>query len=252
MGLGSFYSAISGLRGHLFSMSVVGNNIANANTTGFKSSRVSFREALVQSLRGASPPRDNIGGLNPMQVGLGMEVASVDMNQGQGVLQDTGLVTDLAINGDGYFVVADGADLYYTRAGAFTVDRNGSLVNKGTGHMVQGWLANAEGEIPSGSPLSSIHLPFDQSIPGRATTEVKLGANLDASATRSLATLGTAGSTGIGRVGGYATNGAGGQHQVTVTGANATQSSQRGANRVVPGALTGTETLASLGVTNCW
>jgi len=147
-------------------------------------------------------------------------------------------------------VVADGADLYYTRAGAFTVDRNGSLVNKGTGHMVQGWLANAEGEIPSGSPLSSIHLPFDQSIPGRATTEVKLGANLDASATRSLATLGTAGSTGIGRVGGYATNGAGGQHQVTVTGANATQSSQRGANRVVPGALTGTETLASLGVTN--
>jgi flagellar hook protein FlgE len=172
------------------------------------------------------------------------------MNRSQGVLQDTGVVTDLAINGDGYFVVADGADLYYTRAGAFNVDRNGNLVNKGTGHMVQGWLANADGEIPSGSPLRGINLPFDQSIPGRATTEVNVGANLDASATRSLATLGSAGATGIGRVMGYAANGAGGQHAVAITGANATQSSQRGANLGLPGALTGSETLASLGVTD--
>lgn len=250
MGLGAFYSAISGLRGHLFSMSVVGNNIANANSTGFKASRVSFCEALVQTLRGASPPRETIGGQNPMQVGLGMAVASVDMNRSQGVLQDTGVVTDLAIDGEGYFVVADGADLFYTRAGSFTVDRNGNLVNKSTGHLVQGWLANAEGEIPSGSPLHSIHLPFDQSIPGRATTEVQVGANLDASGTQSVASLNSAGTTGIGRVSGYAANGAGGQHVITITGANATQSSERGTNLSIPGALTGTETLASLGVTN--
>jgi len=250
MGFGSFYSAISGLRGHLFSMSVIGNNIANSNTPGYKSNRTTFREALVQTLRGASAPRQNLGGQNALQVGLGTEIGSVDTNRTQGVLQNTGIVTDLAIDGDGYFVVASGADQFYTRAGTFVFDRDGQLVSRGTGHIVQGWLADADGQIPTGAPLSPLQLPLDLRIPGQATTSVSLKANLDAAATESVASLSSAGTTGITFVGGSARNGAGGQHALTVTGQNATASRAAGANLSLPGALTGAESLGSLGVTD--
>jgi flagellar hook protein FlgE len=250
MGFGSLYSAISGLRGNLFSMNIVGNNIANANTVGYKSDRVTFREALVQTLRGASAPRGNLGGQNPMQLGLGMEVASVDADMKQGALQDTGLVTDMAIDGDGYFVLAKGKDMFYSRAGNFVFDRDGNLTNRGSGEIVQGWLADDTGMIPTGAPLQNINLPFDRAIPGKATTEIKLSANLDASASNSTASLGSAGTTGIGSVVGTATNGAGGSYAVTIGGANATSSTALGANLSLPGTLTGAEKLSALGVTN--
>lgn len=249
MGFGGFYSAISGLRGHLFSMNVIGNNIANANTPGYKSSRTTFREALVQTLRGGSAPQANLGGQNAIQVGLGMEIASVDTNRSQGVLQNTGIVTDLSVDGEGYFVVASGNNQFYTRAGTFVFDRDGQLVTRGTGHVVQGWVADASGRIPTGAPLSPLQLPLDLRIPGQATTRVSLKSNLDSSATESTASLADGGTTGINTVQDKARNGAGGQHSVVITGANATQSTRTGANLALPGALTNVDTLSNLGVT---
>lgn len=250
MGFGGFYSAISGLRGHLFSMNVIGNNIANANTPGFKSSRTTFREALVQTIRSGSAPGENLGGQNAIQVGLGMDIASVDTNRSQGVLQNTGIVTDLAVDGEGYFVVASGRDQFYTRAGTFVFDRDGQLVTRGTGHVVQGWVADSTGHVPSGAPLSPLKLPLDLRIPGQATTKVSLKSNLDSAATESLASLVDGGTTGINTVLEKARNGAGGRHSVTVSGVNATQSSRAGTNLSRPGALTAADTLASLGITN--
>jgi len=250
MGFGGFYSAISGLRGHLFSMNVIGNNIANSSTPGYKSSRTTFREALVQTMRSGSAPQGNLGGQNAIQVGLGMDIASVDTNRSQGVLQSTGIVTDLAVNGEGYFVVASGRDQFYTRAGTFQFDRDGQLTMRGSGHVVQGWMADATGRIPTGAPLSPLQLPIDMRIPGQATTQVSLKANLDSAATDSVASLANAGTTGINTVQEKAKDGAGGQHSVVISGANATQSSRSGANGAFPGALTATTTLAQLGVTN--
>ncbi|MDQ3811855.1 MAG: flagellar hook-basal body complex protein, partial [Chloroflexota bacterium] len=102
----SMFSAISGLRNHQTFMDVVGNNIANINTTGFKQSRVTFQDILSQTTRGASGPQGGRGGTNPMQVGLGTLIAGVDTIQSQGTLQSTGKLTDLAIQGDGYFVMS--------------------------------------------------------------------------------------------------------------------------------------------------
>ena len=250
MGFGGFYSAISGLRGHLFMMNVIGNNIANSNTPGFKSSRATFREALVQTLRSGSSPQQNIGGQNAIQVGLGMEVASVDTNRSQGVLQNTGVVTDLAVDGEGYFVVRSGKDQFYTRSGTFVFDRDGALVTRGTGHIVQGWVADQDGRIPTGAPLSAIQLPLDLRIPGKATTQVTMKSNLNSAATESVAKLFDAGTTGISAVSGMAKNGAGGRHSITTTGQNAIASSASGTNLALPGTLNGTELLGDLGITN--
>jgi len=166
------------------------------------------------------------------------------------VLQSTGIVTDLAVNGEGYFVVASGRDQFYTRAGTFQFDRDGQLTMRGSGHVVQGWMADASGQIPTGAPLSPLQLPIDMRIPGQATTQVSLKANLDSAATDSVASLANAGTTGINTVQERAKDGAGGQHSVVISGANATQSSRSGANGGFPGALTATTTLAQLGVTN--
>jgi flagellar hook protein FlgE len=103
----SMFSAISGLKNHQTFMDVVGNNIANVNTTGFKQSRVTFQDILSQTVRGASGPQGGRGGVNPMQVGLGTLISGIDTIQTQGTLQSTGKSTDMAIQGDGYFVTSD-------------------------------------------------------------------------------------------------------------------------------------------------
>ncbi len=248
--LGSFYSAVSGVQGHLFSMSIVGNNIANVNTTGYKSGQATFREALVQTVRGASAPREGLGGQSAIQVGLGMEVSSVTTNRGQGMLQTTGVVTDLGIDGEGYFVLSDGQSQYFTRSGNFGFDAEGYLTSPGTGLIVQGWMANDAGQILAGSPLTDVQLPFGEKVPARSTTGVDFGYNLDAMASNSVADLESAGTTGINTISGTALNGAGGTHAITITGANATSSSATGSNLVAPGVLTGAETLGVLGVTD--
>ncbi|MBN1826859.1 MAG: flagellar hook-basal body complex protein [Candidatus Eisenbacteria bacterium] len=244
---GFFWSAVTGVKGHLFSMSVIGNNVANVNTNAFKSSRTTFQEALVQTQRPASAARGNYGGSNAMQVGLGMEVASIDSIREQGMLRSTGNVTDLAIDGEGYFVLSDGESQYFTRAGNFSFDADGYLTASGSGLKVQGWLANESGQIPTGAPLENMRLPFGEKTHARSTTEVKFECNLDALASNSLAELDDAGTTGITSVSGTAVNGAGGSHAITFTGANATASTAAGTAGL---ALTGTEELGALGVTD--
>jgi len=179
----SLFSAVSGLRNHQIRMDVIGNNIANVNTTGFKSSRVTFEEGFAQILQGASrPPGDDSsvsGGVNPIQVGLGMNVSSIDLIFSQGSLEATGNTTDLAIEGDSFFVVSNGQQRFFTRAGNFQLDANGRLVSATNGYVVQGRMA--ENGILS-DRVGDINLPFGQKAPAQATTRAMIGGNLDAEA----------------------------------------------------------------------
>ncbi len=196
----SLFAAISGLRNHQMSLSVIGNNIANINTIGFKTGRALFSEMLSETMQGASRPTTEHAGTNPIQVGLGMTVASVANQFGQGQLQLTGHMLDMAIQGDGFFVMREGGREFFGRAGAFGFDGAGRLT-AGQGLLVQGWAANDQGEIASGSALDDVVLPFGQKSPARATTTVHLQSNLDAAAeamntvTRTNALLATAQAT---------------------------------------------------------
>ena len=135
--LRSLFAGISGLRVNQTMLDVTGNNIANANTIGFKSSRTIFQDTLSQMLTASSAPGGNRGGTNPIQVGLGVQVAATNTNLTQGSNQTTGVLTDMMIQGDGMFVVADGPQRIFTRAGAFSFDKNRTLVTP-TGGKVQG------------------------------------------------------------------------------------------------------------------
>ena len=147
--LRSLYSGVSGLRNHQQAMDVIGNNIANVNTPGFKSSRVTFMDTLSQTLQGVQQARATMGGRNPMQVGSGMTVAAIDKNMGQGSLQSTGRNLDLAIEGRGFFIVGNEENYYYTRLGALSVDDQGNLVTN-TGELIYGWVdTNQDGTISS-------------------------------------------------------------------------------------------------------
>ncbi|BAF60261.1 MAG: flagellar hook-basal body complex protein [Pelotomaculum sp.] len=130
--LRSLYAGASGLRSHQTRMDVIGNNIANVNTIGFKGSRANFQDVLYQTIRFGSAGSDNTGGVNKSQVGLGVTVASITNNTGPGGMQSTGRDLDLAINGNGWFMVKPDAsqdEVYYTREGTFYIDNNGYLVN---------------------------------------------------------------------------------------------------------------------------
>ncbi len=177
----SLYAGVSGLRNHQVMMDVIGNNLSNVNTIGFKGGRVSFSETFAQTLRGTTQPLANMGGTNPMQVGLGMSLATIDTLYSQGNIEMTGQNTDLAIQGDGFFVVSDGSTRQYTRAGNFQFNSDGTLIMPGSGARVQGYLANEAGKIEAGSPLTDISLPFGKKIPAKATGQVVLAGNLDAS-----------------------------------------------------------------------
>ena len=138
----SLYSAISGLKNHQVKMDVIGNNIANVNTTGFKRSRVTFSTALSQSLKGASSPDvaalPLFGGTNPMQVGLGAMLGSIDQVMTTGSAQTTGNSKDMMIQGSGFFVLNNSGQTVYSRAGGFSLDSVGNLVDPGSGAIVQG------------------------------------------------------------------------------------------------------------------
>ena len=244
--MSSLFAGVSGLRNHQVKMNVIGNNIANVNTIGFKSGRATFQEALVQTLKGAGRPTAISGGTNPVQIGLGMTVGAIDTIFQQGGLETTGQITDLAIQGSGFFVLSDGNGEFYTRNGAFGFDANSYLVDPASGFKVQGRMADQFGNIPAMSTIGDIRLPFGQQDPANATTEITLANNLDSSATDSVATLTSAGTTGIDQVSGTAVDGAGGTHSIVVTGSQAVQSSYAGTN--LNGAMTGNMTLGDLGV----
>ena len=124
----SLWAGVAGLQNHQTRMDVLGNNISNVNTNGFKKGRVTFQDMLSQTLAGAAKPTDEVGGVNPQQVGLGMMVATIDTIHTQGALQSTGVMTDVAIQGNGFFVVRGVDGLSYTRAGNFSLDSEGKLV----------------------------------------------------------------------------------------------------------------------------
>jgi len=175
----SLFSGVSGLRNHQVRMDVIGNNISNVNTVAFKAGRVTFKEGFAQLLQGASRPPGDLGGINPIQVGLGMQIGSVDMMFNQGNLETTGLNTDLAIQGDSFFVVKKGTQNYYTRSGNFQLDADGQLVSPTNGFVVQGRMAS-NGVFLDG--VQNITLPVGQKTAAKATTEAKLAGNLDAAA----------------------------------------------------------------------
>ncbi|KRA31150.1 MULTISPECIES: flagellar hook-basal body complex protein [unclassified Nocardioides] len=159
--LRSLFAGISGLRTNQTMLDITGNNIANANTTGFKASTTVFSDTLSQMLTAASGGNAERGGTNPIQIGLGVQLAATMTNFGQGSAQMTGRPTDLMLQGDGFFVVRDGAENMYTRAGAFTFDQTGVLVAP-TGTRVQGYALDVAG-LPTGGlidvDLNSIALP---------------------------------------------------------------------------------------------
>lgn len=179
----SMFSGVTGLRNHQVKMDVIGNNIANVNTVGFKKSRVTFQDTLSQTMRGAASPQGNRGGTNPMQVGLGMTIASIDTIHSPSSAEYTGNMTDLSIEGDGYFIVGDGLDMFYTRAGNFGFDENGNLINTANGLKVMGWQDTEKHEVPADkSPQSirSIEIRKGMMIPASATTEINFAKNLNA------------------------------------------------------------------------
>jgi flagellar hook protein FlgE len=164
--LRSLFAGISGLRVNQTALDVTGNNIANANTTGFKSSTTVFQDTLSQMLTGASGGNAARGGTNPIQIGLGVQVASVTTSFNQGSAQITNKLTDLMINGDGFFVLQRGNEQVYTRAGAFNFDNTGNLVS-GDGSRVQGYMVDAAGNRTGG--LVPLQLDPANAVPAPAT-----------------------------------------------------------------------------------
>ncbi|KQY45937.1 flagellar hook protein FlgE [Cellulomonas sp. Root137] len=179
--LRSLFSGISGLRSHQTMLDVTGNNIANVNTTGFKSSQTQFQDTLSQVLQNAGGAQAGTGGTNPAQVGLGVRVAGITTNFTQGASQITGRSTDMMIQGDGFFVVRKGAETYYTRAGSFDFDATGQMVLPGEGALVQGWAA-VNGVVDTNGPLSDLRVPAGAIMPAVATTSATYEGNLDADA----------------------------------------------------------------------
>jgi len=181
----ALYAGVTGLKNHQTRMDVIGNNVANVNTNGFKRGRVLFQDLLSQSIQGASRPNNERGGVNPKQVGLGMKVASIDTIMTQGSIETTGIKTDLSIQGDGFFVHKNGNDILYTRQGNLNVDSSYRLVNPANGYRVQGWNAKLtpEGEwiINAGGPdFDDIMIPIGEKDPAKATTRMVVRSNLDA------------------------------------------------------------------------
>ena len=177
----SLWSGVSGLQAHQIAMDVEGNNIANVNTYGFKYNRANFADILSQTPRVATAPQGQLGGQNAMQIGLGTTINSTTRIFSQGTLTATDKQTDLALQGNGFFVVSPdgGTTRYYTRNGDFVRDKAGNFVNN-SGYIVQGWTRDDEtGTIDSTGPISNIVIKEGLTTPARATTEVKIKGNLD-------------------------------------------------------------------------
>jgi len=181
----AMYSGVSGIQAHQTRLDVVGNNIANVNTIGYKAGRVTFYDQLSQTLRGASRPQGGRGSTDPLQVGLGVKVGSITAMHTQGALQQTGRPSDLAIQGNGFFLVGDGIATSYTRDGAFTLDAEGNLVSATTGVRLLGWRAGPDGTVDSSVPItpaSNIRIPIGTMTAVKTTGTVTLAGNLDAAA----------------------------------------------------------------------
>ncbi|HWM21165.1 MAG TPA: flagellar hook protein FlgE [Ilumatobacteraceae bacterium] len=172
-------SALSGLRNHQTMLDVVGNDIANVSTVGFKSSTTIFSDVLTQTLQGAAAPANGAGGTNPAQIGLGSRLVGTVQSFAQGAIQRTGRPTDLAVQGDGFFVVQGNGQQLYTRAGSFTLDAAGNLTTQ-EGMLVQGWQADNTGAIDANQAIGGVQIRVGELQPPNQTELAELGGNLSA------------------------------------------------------------------------
>jgi flagellar hook protein FlgE len=181
----SLYTGATGVKTHQTYLDVTGNNTANVNTVGYKRDAITFRDILYQSIRGESAPNGVTGGINPSGVGLGVKVGSITPVFSQGSLQATDAATDMSISGNGFFVVQNGAQTLYTRAGNFALDKNGSLLMQGNGYQVQGYayrdVENAGGSTQRvrDDNASAINIPIGETIEARQTSLVAYRCNLN-------------------------------------------------------------------------
>ncbi len=183
--LQALLAGVASIKAQQTRMNVIGNNLANINTTAFKSSRVTFQDMIAQTLRGATRPGQGIGGIDPTQIGLGVIIGDTGVNGQQGSLSATNNPTDLAIQGNGFFMVSNGSTISYTRDGSFDLDANGDLVSASTGQKVLGWPANALGQVDSTSQViasDGINIPVGVLKSVQQTTQASFSGNLDASA----------------------------------------------------------------------
>ena len=193
--LRSMYTSISALNLHQTYLDVISDNLANANTPAYKTSRVTFKDQFSQLLSSGSAPTATMGGINAVQVGLGSRLGDVSMNFSQGTMQSSGRITDVGVQGDGFLIYNNGASSFYSRDGALGMDSSGMLVNMSTGLRVQGWSA-AGGTIDTGTPIGDLQVPIDSSL-ARATETSWLGGNLNADGNNSFdVTLGVYDSLG--------------------------------------------------------
>ncbi|MHC4750981.1 MAG: flagellar hook-basal body complex protein [Planctomycetota bacterium] len=167
-------SGVTGLQAHQKMLDIAGNNLANVNTTAFKASRVTFSELLNETIKKASQPTTSVGGTNPQQIGSGVGIAGITPNMLQGNIISTGNPLDLAVEGEGYFVLSDIQQNVYTRVGTFAVDADSNLVDPSTGYHVQ--RIGSEGEIDGFQTpgISEIHVPYDVAMPAKSTSAGKI------------------------------------------------------------------------------
>lgn len=181
----SLITGVSGLQSHQSMIEIVGNNLANLNTVGYKERSAIFSDVLYETLRGGSGGTEGVsGGTNPIQIGTGSVLSSTRTKLKAGSLESTGGDLDLALDGDGYFVVNNGTSNLYTRAGTFQIDKNGLLVDSGTGYPVQrfGTVGEASEDFPAYQVPgnSNITIPLGASVPGKATQQITVSGNLPA------------------------------------------------------------------------
>ena len=178
----SMFSGVAGLRNHQTAMDVIGANISNVNTVGYKGGRSNFSDVISQTMQGAASATGTRGGTNPIQIGLGMGLAAVDTIMTSGSYQPTGKQTDLAIQNQGFFIVSDGLNQYFTRAGNFDFDGTGNYVVPGTGLKVMGWLG-VDGVVDTSGQVSNIVVPAGVTLPAVATSKMTFINNLSGSDT---------------------------------------------------------------------
>lgn len=184
MGLSTALTAgVSGIQRHQLQLDVIGNDIANVNTYGYKEQRVVFQDVLYNTIKSGTAPAGTSAGTNPSQVGSGVDLASVQTNFNTGDIETTGIMTDMAIEGNGFFIMKDGINEVYTRDGAFTLSQERKLVNGASGMVVQGWVQSRDNAgnstVNTGGAITDITIPVGDNRIAKATTNVVMNGNLN-------------------------------------------------------------------------
>jgi flagellar hook protein FlgE len=175
---GALFTAVTGLQSFQRKLDVIASNIANVNTTGYRSSRVLFEDLFSQTIKGGAAPDGNFAGSNPQQVGLGVRIGSIDVDFGQGAITATGVTSDLAIQGQGFFILNDGTGNTYTRDGSFAVNRAGFLVDPSNGLFVQGYQADLNGVVDTDMEVTNLSIPVGGRSIVQPTSITELRGNL--------------------------------------------------------------------------